>query len=75
MFIIANLATLNCLIHVYQISIASTSVNPYPVIIILVKKKMSADFPGCIYSNALETTFIMEANTMIPDQTDPDGAV
>ena len=31
----------------------------------------SAYYACCIYSNALQTYFIMEANTMIPDQTAP----
>ena len=29
----------------------------------------------CIFSNEFETTFIMEANTMNPDQTAPKGAI
>ena len=29
----------------------------------------------CVYSNALQTNFITEANTMNPDQTAPLGAV
>ena len=36
---------------------------------------LSAYYICCIYSNALQNTFVMEANTMNPDQTAPKGAV
>ena len=34
-----------------------------------------AYYVSCIYSIALQNNFIMEANTMNPDQTAPKGAV
>ena len=33
---------------------------------------LSAYYICCIYSNALQTNFITETNTMNPDQTAPD---
>ena len=36
-------------------------------------KMLSAHFIFCIYSNALQKTFTIEANTMIPDQTASKG--
>ena len=38
-------------------------------------KMPSAYYTFCIHLNALQKTFIMEANTMNPDQTAPKGAV
>ena len=40
-----------------------------------VLKMSSAYHICCMYLNALETTFIMKANTMNSDQTAPQGAV
>ena len=42
-------------------------VNPYPATIFVVP----VDVVCCIYSNAPQNTFTMEANTMNPDQTAP----
>ena len=40
------------------------------------EKMLSAYYVCCIiYSNALQTNFIVGANTMRPDQTAPKGAV
>ena len=39
-----------------------------------VQKMSSAYNICCIYSNALQTNFIIEANTMNPDQTAPKGS-
>ena len=36
---------------------------------------LSAYYICCVYSNALQTNSITEANTMNPDQTAPKGAV
>ena len=41
------------------------------LLIFFVQKILSADLVGCIYSNALQTNFIIEAN----DETAPEGAV
>ena len=41
----------------------------------LVQKMSSANCVCCIYSDALETTFIMETSNMNPDQAAPLGAV
>ena len=35
----------------------------------------SADYVCCIYPNVLQSTFVMDANSMNPDQTAPKGAV
>ena len=45
----------------------SLYVNPYPVHIFVLKLS-AAYYICCIYLNALEPTFIMEANTMTPVQ-------
>ena len=47
--------------------------NPYSASY-FVQKMSSAYNICCIYSNALQTNFIMEANTMNPDQTAPNGS-
>ena len=48
---------------------------PFPTSI-FVRKKASSYYCyiSCIFSNGLQNTFIMEANTMNPDQTAPEGA-
>ena len=38
-------------------------------------QKMFANYVCCIYSNAIQTNFIMETNTMNPDRTAPKGAI
>ena len=45
--------------------------NPFSRQYFFVLKMLSAYYICCIYLNALETTFIMEANTINPDQTAP----
>ena len=45
--------------------------NVYPDYFFFAKKRSSAHYVCCICSNALKTNFIMEANTMNPDQTAP----
>ena len=42
---------------------------------IFVQKMLSAYYACCIFSNALQSNFIMEANTTNSDQTAPKGAV
>ena len=53
------------------------TVNPlnHEPAIIFVQKMLSAYYICSIYSNALQANFIMDANTMNPDQTAPKGAV
>ena len=45
------------------------------ILFVLVHKMSSAYYLCCKYSDALQTNFIMEANTMNPDQIAPKGAV
>ena len=48
--------------------------NPYPANI-FVLKMVSAYYICCICSKAVRTNFIIEINTMNPDQTASKGAV
>ena len=41
------------------------------LVFFFVQEMLSAFYVCCIYSNALQTNFIMEANTMNLDQTAP----
>ena len=51
-------------------------VNPHPAdVFFFVQKTASAYYVCCMYSNALQTNFIMEANTKNPDQTSLKGGV
>ena len=48
--------------------------SPYLVNIFCPKNVDISTYIFCIYSLASQTTFIMEANTMHPDQTTPHGS-
>ena len=51
------------------------AVNPYPANIFFFLKTSPAYYVCCIFLNAFQNTYIMEANPMNPDQTAPQGAV
>ena len=51
--------------------ISCSHIKTYSYNIIFVKKILSAYYICCIYSDALQNSFAMEANTMNPDQTAP----
>ena len=61
----------NMLFHRLEINhMDVTIINPF-----FIKKIFSASYICYIYSDALQTYYITEANTMNPDQTAPKGAV
>ena len=56
-----------------MLKVLSKSTLILPVFFVL--KMSSAQYICCIYLDARQNTFTMEANTMNPDQTVPKGAV